>query len=74
MHDNDKLYDSHEPPFTMAIDFVPIMKALKDIDYKGYLTLEAWRHKNGGTREEVIKIINECAKSANKLNDIFEKL
>ena len=74
VHDNDKRLDSHELPFTMDIDFVPIMQALKDIGYNGWLTLEAWQHKNNGTREETIEIIKKAAASANRLNDIYESL
>ena len=74
VHDNDKRLDSHELPFTMDIDFVPIMQALKDIGYNGWLTLEAWQHKNNGTREETIEIIKKAAASATRLNDIYESL
>lgn len=40
IHDNDKWHDSHRLPFTMDIDYAPIVKALKDIDYQGDFTLE----------------------------------
>ena len=33
LHDNDKWHDSHQIPFSMDIDFMPIVKALKDIGY-----------------------------------------
>lgn len=41
IHDNDRWHDSHQIPFSMVIDFEPIVKALKRINYKGYFTLEA---------------------------------
>ena len=41
IHDNDKLHDSHQIPFSMQIDFPAVAKALKDIGYAGELTLEA---------------------------------
>jgi len=44
IHDNNKIYDNHQLPYTMNIDFLPIAKALKDINYQGYLTLEATTH------------------------------
>ena len=44
IHDNDKWHDSHRLPFTMDIDFKPIVKALKDIDYQGDFTLEVDHH------------------------------
>lgn len=74
IHDNDKLNDSHEIPFTMSIDFMPILKALKEVGYKGDLTLEAWQHDNDGTREDAIKIIKKSYNAVNKLRDMYEKL
>ncbi len=41
IQDNDKQTDQHSMPFTGKLDFKGIMKALKDIDYDGELTLEA---------------------------------
>ena len=44
IHDNDKLHDSHQIPFSMDIDFYAVVKALKEIGYSGWLTLEADRY------------------------------
>ena len=33
IHDNDKLHDSHQIPFSMDIDFVSVVSALKEIKY-----------------------------------------
>ena len=41
IHDTDKIHDSHQIPFSMAIDFQSIVAALKEIHYQGYFTLEA---------------------------------
>lgn len=41
IHDNDKWHDSHQIPFSMSIDFAAVVRALKDIGYKGWFTLEA---------------------------------
>ena len=41
IHDNDKLHDSHQIPYSMSIDYPPIIKALKDIGYSGEFTLES---------------------------------
>ena len=41
IHDNDKLHDSHQIPYSMNIDYPPIIKALKDIGYSGEFTLES---------------------------------
>ena len=44
IHDNDKLNDSHQIPFSMDIDFEAVARALKEISYSGYLTLESSRY------------------------------
>ena len=41
VHDNDTFDDWHFPPFTLDLDWEEIAKALADIDYKGYITLES---------------------------------
>lgn len=41
VHDNNLINDLHTLPFTQKMDFLSIMKALKDINYTGELTLEA---------------------------------
>jgi sugar phosphate isomerase/epimerase len=43
LHDNDCWHDSHMLPYTMSIDFQAIISALKEIGYKGDITLEADR-------------------------------
>ncbi|MCK5811713.1 MAG: sugar phosphate isomerase/epimerase [Clostridiales bacterium] len=43
VHDNDFINDLHTLPFTQKMNFPSIMKALKDIDYTGELTLESDR-------------------------------
>ena len=41
VHDNDRWHDSHQIPYSMNMDFDAITKALAEVDYKGYCTLEA---------------------------------
>ena len=72
IHDNDKLHDSHELPFSMKIDFVPIVKALKEIEYDGYFTLEASYHLEKLPKEDMFLGVNNLYKSARKLADMFE--
>ena len=72
LHDNDKLHDSHQIPFSMNIDFPPIVKALKEIDYKGYFTLEACEFLNTYTKENVFSGVKALAESAKKLLLMFE--
>jgi hypothetical protein len=40
VHDNDGIHDTHTLPFHGIIKWDEVAKALKDIDYKGELTLE----------------------------------
>jgi len=72
VHDNDKLRDCHQLPFTMKIDFEAVMKALKDINYKGYLTLEADTYLNNRTTDEdVFEGIKVMAETARRLTAMY---
>lgn len=72
IHDNDKLYDSHQIPFSMNVDFDEIIKALKEVNYKGYFTLEANKYLLNYTAENVLEGVKDLAASARKLADMFE--
>ena len=72
IHDNDRWHDSHQIPFSMQIDFVPIVKALKEIDYQGYFTLEADQFLKDHTKENVFEGVVKLKESARKLADMFE--
>lgn len=74
IHDNDKRIDSHQIPFSMNMDFTAIVKALKEINYSGYFTLEAdayLKSLHGITQEEGVK---NLYKAVRKLADMFEEL
>ncbi len=73
IHDNDKWHDSHQIPFSMNIDFAKIVKALKDIGYDGYFTLEADRYLNAFTQDNIFEGIKNMAESARKLADMYEE-
>ena len=73
IHDNDRFADSHQIPFSMDIDFVPIVKALKDINYKGYFTLEADRYLEVFDESNVFDGIVNLKNSVKKLADMYEK-
>lgn len=73
IHDNDKWHDSHQIPFSMQIDFVPIVKALKEIGYSGYFTLEADQFLSGCTENDIYDKIKEMARVAKKLADMYEE-
>lgn len=75
IHDNDQWKDLHQIPFSNKIDFEAIVKALKEIDYKGYFTLEAdsylGKHHN---KDTVFKGMKELYNAARKMADMFENL
>jgi sugar phosphate isomerase/epimerase len=72
IHDNDKRHDSHQLPYTMAIDFPPILRALKETGYKGDFTLECDQFiKSAG---EVERKLNEMSRTARKMATEFENL
>ena len=72
IHDNDKWHDSHQIPFSMNIDFAPIMAALREIGYSGYLTLEADCYLNAYMAENVFEGLKNLAASAMRLKEMFE--
>ena len=72
IHDNDKWHDSHQIPFSMSIDFAPIVKALKEINYDGYFTLEADCYLNAYNADNIFKGIKNLASSAKRLAEMYE--
>ena len=74
IHDNDRHHDSHQIPFSMNIDFDAVVRALKEIGYKGYFTLEADAYLHANTEETVFSGVVELQESARRLADMFESL
>ncbi len=74
IHDNDKWHDSHQIPFSMDIDFLPILKALKEIDYSGYFTLEADCYLKAYNTDNIFDGIKNLADSAKKLVEIYNNI
>lgn len=74
IHDNDKWHDDHQIPFSMNIDFVPIVKALKDLGYDGYFTLEASSYLEKFSKDKVFEGVKSLYNSAKKLADMFEEM
>ncbi len=72
IHDNDLWHDSHQIPMSMGIDFAAAVKALKEIDYKGYFTLESDRYLHGCTPDNVFERIKDMAAVDKKLAEMFE--
>ena len=75
VHDNDKHNDSHQIPFTMQIDFDKMIAALKEVDYKGDMTLEcdAYLHYlSANDPEKTFEGIKNLAAAANRLVEMFQ--
>jgi sugar phosphate isomerase/epimerase len=73
IHDNDRLHDSHQIPFSMNMDFVAITKALKEIGYQGYATLEAERYLKDFALEQVLKGMEDMAFAARRFAKMVEE-
>ncbi len=74
IHDNNKLDDSHQIPFSMDINFEEVVKALKKINYSGYFTLEAITYLESYTKENIFEGIKDLHAAARKLANMFESL
>ena len=72
IHDNDCKRDLHQIPFAGSIDWNEVVKALKDIDYKGEFTLEADSFLGSYNAENVFEGVQTLAASAKKLVEMFE--
>ena len=73
IHDNDKRHDLHAIPFSMNIDFEAVVKALREINYSGYFTLEADSYLADFDESNVFEGIKNLAASAKRLAEMFEK-
>lgn len=74
IHDNDRIHDDHQIPFSMDIDFHAIVKALKEINYQGYFTLEADTFMKPYNKKNAFEGVVKLKESARKLADEFEHL
>ena len=73
IHDNDKLHDSHQIPFSMNINFKEVALALKEIGYDGYLTLEASSYLEKMPEEKVASGVRDLYNSVKRLSDMIEE-
>lgn len=73
IHDNDLLHDSHQLPYTMQMDFDAIARALKEIGYKGYFTLEADRYLAAYTADTVLEGARKMVEAARRMADVYER-
>jgi len=74
IHDNDRRHDSHQIPFSMDIDFYPIVNALKEIGYSGYFTLEASKYLGGFNADDCFLAVKELYNSVRRLSDMYDSL
>ena len=72
IHDNDKWHDSHQIPFSMNIDFLPIVDALKEIQYQGEFTLEANAYLAKYGKENLMSGLRDLERSARRLANLFD--
>ncbi len=72
IHDNDRWKDSHQIPFSMNIDFKKVADALKEINYDGYLTLEADEYLGAFSKDNIADGIKDLYKSVEKLKCMID--
>lgn len=72
IHDNDRLGDSHQIPFSMNIDFDKVAQGLKEINYSGYLTLEADRYLGDFDETNIEKGISNLYESVKRLDELIK--
>lgn len=72
IHDNDRRHDSHQIPYSMDIDFDAVVKALKDIGYSGWFTLEADQYLRDFHTSNVFEGVQNLASAAKKLAQMYE--
>lgn len=56
----------------MDIDFSPIVSALREIGYSGYFTLEADRHFETYSEDNISEGMKELAAAAKRLAEMYE--
>ena len=75
VHDNDLHHDSHQIPFSMQIDFDAMVKALREVDYKGDMTLECDCYLHyfcQRDKDRVFEGVQNLANAAKKLVEMFK--
>ena len=73
LHDNDRRWDWHQIPFARDIDFDAVVRALKEIDYKGWFTLEADKYLMDFDSDAVFEGVQNMAAAAKKLARMYEE-
>lgn len=70
VHDNDKWHDSHQIPFSMAIDFAPIAAALREVGYAGDVTLECNSYLKAFDADTAEAGLRDLARAARRFADM----
>lgn len=71
IHDNDRHHDFHQIPFSMSVDFSEVVKALKEIGYSGWLTLECGTYMDKCDKTDVFQAVCDMANAARRLSNMF---
>lgn len=74
IHDNDCFLDYHQIPFSMSIDFHAVVKALKEINYQGYFTMEANMFFDGCDQDNIFDKVKKLKQTASELALEFDEL
>ena len=74
IHDNNQWKDLHQIPFSEKIDFCSVAKALKEIGYEGYFTLESDSYLRNYSQDDVFAGVKKLAESVDRFNDLFESI
>ena len=69
LHDVNFTDDNHTLPFTQAIDYAPVIEALKKIGYKGDITLES----NNSTLKVPIELLPAAGRYAAAVANYFKE-
>ena len=71
IHDNDRLGDNHQIPFSMNIDFNEVAKGLREINYQGYLTLEADSFMKAYNADNALEGVRKLYESVKRLDSLI---
>lgn len=74
IHDIDLHDDNHQIPFSLNIEYEPIVKALKNVGYNGYFTLEASSYLTAFDESNVFEGVKDLKNAVQRLADMFESL
>lgn len=67
VHDNDQWNDNHAEPFTMNIDFDAVTAALREVGYKGDMTLEVGANFSADDEAGALATLTRFAETAKRL-------